>query len=254
MPSIAGHSLLVVGGSSGMGYGVAQLALEQGLRVAIASSNPTRVKDAVERLQKATNSDDAKVVGYTVDLSGPDVEAQLEKLLTEVKNGFDKKSLNHIVFTAGNSIEHRKTKDIDLDFIQRCGMVRFVAPLLIGKLAPRFVENHWSSSITLTGGKVANKPMPEYTVLTAYAAGAEGMTRNLALDLKPIRVNLVSPGAVLTELWGPNPDGIIAALSQKMPLGKVGSVEEAAEPYIYLMKDTNSTGSIVPTNGGELLL
>lgn len=254
MPSISGHSLLIIGGSSGIGFGVAQLALQQGLSVAIASSNKDRVENAVKRLKDASKPDTIKVVGYTVDLSNSDVESQLERLLTDVKKSFSDQPLDHIVFTAGDSLQHRETSDIDLAFIQRSGMVRFAAPLLLGKLAPRFLKDHWSSSITLTGGKVAERPMPQYTVLTSYAAGAEGMTRNLALDLKPIRVNLVSPGAVRTELWGPAPAAIEDALSKKLALGKVGSVEEAAEAYIYLMKDTNSTGSIIPTNGGELLL
>ncbi|CRG90986.1 hypothetical protein PISL3812_08034 [Talaromyces islandicus] len=162
--------------------------------------------------------------------------------------------ISHIAFTAGDSLEHRETSDIDLAFIQRSGMVRFVAPLLLGKLAPRFLKDHWYSSLTLTGGKVAERPMPQYTVLTSYAAGVEGMTLNLALDVKPIRVNLVSPGAVRTELWGPDPAAIEDALSKEIALSKVGSVEEAAESYIYLMKDTNSTGSIVPRNEGELSL
>lgn len=254
MPSISGHSLLVIGGSSGIGFGVAQLALQHGLNVAIASSNKSRVENAVKRLKDAFDPETVKVVGYTVDLSTSDVESQLERLLTDVKKGFHDQPLDHIVFTAGDSLQHRETSDIDLEFIQRSGMIRFVAPLLLGKLAPRFLKNHWTSSIALTGGKVADRPMAQYTVLTSYAAGAEGMTRNLALDLKPIRVNLVSPGAVKTELWGPSSAAIEEALSKKIALRKVGSVEEAAESYIYLMKDTNSTGSIIPTNGGELLL
>ena len=77
--------------------------------------------------------------------------------------------------------------------------MRFAAALLLGKLAPGYLENHWSSSITLTGGKVAERLFPNYSVITAYAAGLQGATRGLALDLKPIRVNLVQPGLIHTE-------------------------------------------------------
>lgn len=103
--------------------------------------------------------------------------------------------LDQLVFAAGNPIEHRPTSEIELEFIQSCDHVRFVAPILIGKLAPRFFKRHWKSSITFTSGKVTEKPLPLYTVFAAYAAGLGGATRNLALDLKPIRVNQVNPGA-----------------------------------------------------------
>jgi NAD(P)-dependent dehydrogenase (short-subunit alcohol dehydrogenase family) len=79
------------------------------------------------------------------------------------------------------------------------------------------------------------------------------MTRNLAVDLQPIRVNLVSPGAVDTELWGPNRESLIAQFSKTAFMGRVATADEVAESYVYLMKDTNATGSTVSTNGGVLL-
>lgn len=259
MPSVKGHTLLVIGGSSGIGFAVAKLALEEGMRVAIASSNPERVANAVERLKKLTDNDSSKIIsGYTVDLKGKDVEEQLERLFTEVLEGFSggeigNELLDHLVFTAGDPIAHVATKDINLEFIQACGMVRFVAPLLIGKLAPRFFKSHWTSSITITSGKVAEHPLPQYTTFAAYAAGAAGITRNLALDLKPIRVNQVNPGSVITELWGENVEARIEAMTKRAFLGKLGTPEDTAEAYIYMMKDTTADGVIINNNGGELL-
>jgi NAD(P)-dependent dehydrogenase (short-subunit alcohol dehydrogenase family) len=254
MPSISGQTLLVIGGSSGMGFAVAKLALAEGVRVAIASSNAEKVDNAVVRLKQSSDSDNAKnVLGFTVDLSHRDVEEQLEKLFTDVKAGLGDELLDHLVFTAGDAIVYRATKDIDLDFIQQNGMVRFVAPLLIGKLAPRFFKSHWSTSITFTSGKVAEKPLPEYTVLAGYAAGNAGVTRNLALDLAPIRVNQVNPGSVLTELWGPNGADRVQEMAKNTLLGKVGTPEDTAEAYIYLMKDTTANGTVINNSGGELL-
>ncbi|OKL58172.1 hypothetical protein UA08_06416 [Talaromyces atroroseus] len=254
MPSIAGHTLLVIGGSSGIGFCVAKLALAEGARVAIASSNAERVTHAVERLYQSSDSENAKnVLGFTVDLKQHDIEQQLGKLFTDVKAGFGDELLDHLVFTAGDAIGYRATKDIDLDFIQQSGMVRFVAPLLIGKLAPQFFKCQWSTSITFTSGRVAERPLPQYTVIAAYAAGTGGVTRNLALDLAPIRVNQVNPGSVLTELWGPNGAERAQEVSKKTLLGKVGTPEDTAEAYIYLMKDTTANGTIINNSGGELL-
>jgi NAD(P)-dependent dehydrogenase (short-subunit alcohol dehydrogenase family) len=88
--------------------------------------------------------------------------------------------------------------------------------------------------------------------MAGYLAGLHGLTRNLALDLKPLRVNLVSPGVVETPLWGA--DGVPEMFKSGTTLGKVGVPDEVAEAYVYLMKDTNATGSCVSTNSGSLLM
>lgn len=82
--------------------------------------------------------------------------------------------------------------------------------------------------------------------------------RGLALDLQPIRVNLVSPGAVDTELWKGMPEdakkGMFEELAKKTPVGGVGKIEDVAESYLYLMKDRNVTGAMISTSGGHLLV
>lgn len=83
------------------------------------------------------------------------------------------------------------------------------------------------------------------------------MTRSLALELKPIRVNLVSPGPVDTEFWKMPEEHKQASFEQiagKMPTGRVGRVEDVVESYLYLIKDENATGSMVSTNSGSLLV
>ena len=114
------------------------------------------------------------------------------------------------------------------------------------------------SSITLTTGGVAERPNPKWTVVNSYATGLQGMVRGMALDLKPIRVNLVCPGAVDTELWSGMSEeqkkGFFKMMEEKLPVGKVGSVEDVAETYLYLMRDRNTTGTQVVTTGGHLLV
>lgn len=86
------------------------------------------------------------------------------------------------------------------------------------------------------------------------------MTRGLALDLKPIRVNLVSPGAVDTELWTSSgfteeqKQGFLKQTAEKLPTGRVPGPDDIAEAYLYLLKDQNITGSMISTNGGHLLV
>ena len=112
-------------------------------------------------------------------------------------------------------------------------------------------------SITLTTGVVAQKPMPNWTVPAAYAAGLYGLTRNLALDLssRNIRVNGVSPGPVETELWSAIPEeqrrGFLDQMGSKLLTGKLGAAEDVANVYVYLLKDRNATGQVVVTDGGS---
>lgn len=89
--------------------------------------------------------------------------------------------------------------------------------------------------------------------MTTYATALLGMTRNLALDLAPIRVNLVQPGSTDTELWGDHREKAREFWKGKALLGKVGIPEEVGEAYVYLMRDWNATGSFVDSNGGSLL-
>jgi len=100
--------------------------------------------------------------------------------------------------------------------------------------------------------------MPNWTVVAAYAGGLHSMTRNLALDLKPVRVNLISPGLVDTELWShmseEQKQGFFKQMEEKLPTGRVGKVDDVAEAYIYAMRDKNLTGSIISTNSGALLV
>ena len=117
------------------------------------------------------------------------------------------------------------------------------------------MKKRYTSSITFTNGQIAEKPIPNYTVYSGGAAGLVGMVRNLALDMAPLRVNLVSPGATKTEMWGPPEQREMVAkmYGEKALLGKAGLPEEVGEAYIYLMKNSDATGSVVSSNGGSVL-
>ena len=188
-------------------------------------------------------------MGHECDLKNDDIESRLEKLFTDVTTvGL----LDHIIYTAG-IIEVKPVPEVDVDYLRSSGQLAFVAPLVVAKLAPRFLKSDYTSSLIFTSGRVAERPLANYSVAAYYAAGLYGLTRNLALDLAPLRVNLVSPGSTDTELWGPNRAQMREMVAKNALLGKAGTAEEVAEAYVYLMKNTDATGSCVSTNGGALL-
>ncbi|KAL5315295.1 hypothetical protein ACEPPN_016162 [Leptodophora sp. 'Broadleaf-Isolate-01'] len=250
MPSIKGQNILVIGGTSGIGFAIANLALQQNVNVAIASSNSTRVDAAVKTLK--TSFPDGKIEGYVCDLGTSDVESSLDHLLMNVTSD-GTALLDHIISTAGRAPDAKPLAETSFEKLADSGRAGFTVPLVIAKIGVRYLKKSPKSSLIFTGGQVAEKPIANYTLYSTMAAGLIGMTRNLALDMAPIRVNLVAPGPTLTEMWGPNREQVGEVVAKNALLGKVGSAEEVAEAYIYLMKDSNATGSCVSSNGGSLL-
>jgi NAD(P)-dependent dehydrogenase (short-subunit alcohol dehydrogenase family) len=98
MPPIKGQSVVVIGGSSGIGAAAAKLACIEGLKVAIASSCQSRVDGAVKKIQDAVP--DAQITSFTVDISGLDMESNLDKLFTNVVDA-NGGQIDHIIMTAG---------------------------------------------------------------------------------------------------------------------------------------------------------
>lgn len=251
MPSITGQSVFILGGSSGIGYAIADLCLRENARVAIASSSQSKLDHAIQRLRNSVPHSAQNISAYAIDLNSEDVEASLEKLLSEVtKQGSE--PLDHIINTAGKP-DMRDFASIDLQFLIKSAQLPVFVPLLLAKVGAKFLKEGYTSSMIFTSGQVAEKPMQGQAVMTAYATAVNGLTKNLACDLAPRRVNCVSPGATATELWGDYADMLTSMATQKSLLGKPGSPEEVAEAYLYLMKNTDATGSIVSSNAGSVL-
>lgn len=227
--------------------------MENGAHVIISSSNESRVQEAVSKLQKAYPSAAKRVEGYAANMGDQaSLESNVEQLFKKAG------SLDHVVFTAGDSLAMMPLEDATLDKTIQAGMVRYFAPIMVAKHAAKVLDKSTSSSITFTTGSVSEKPIPNWSVINGFATALQGTTRGLALDLKPIRVNLVSPGGVETPLWDGIPEEqrkqMFQEFAKKMATGRMGQVEDVAEAFLYAMKDKNLTGSMISTNGGALIM
>lgn len=252
---LAKARVLVLGGSSGIGFCVAEHALSLGAIVTISSSRQAKLDNALQRLKSSVPESVANVDGQVCDLSNVEsIRPNLEALLKAVTST---QPLDHIVFTAGDGIKIRPVAELEVETIQKMGHVRFLGPMLLGGLAKDYMQSSKSSSITLTSGTNISKPGKGWTTVAGYGAGTEGIARGLAVDLAPIRVNTVSPGAVHTEMFDDIPsDRLPAVLSrfrERSLTDSVGTPEELSEAYIYLMRCSFATGSLVEVNGGSLL-
>lgn len=244
MPPVSGQTVLIIGGSTGIGFSVAKACLAEKMTVHIASSNADKIANAAERLKQSRP--EGKVTSHVCKLGGSDDEEVLKRTLdAATQNG----KLDHIIFTAGDA-HAAPLSEVTQPILESASSVRFVSKVLLGKLAPSYLNPHWTSSLIFTGGAVADKPVKGYTYNAFYAGGLHPLVRALAVELAPIRVNCVAPGATATELWGEMKDVIQANVEKTALLGKAGSPEEVAEAYGYLMRDTNATGMAVKTDGG----
>ena len=267
--------VLIIGGTSGIGFGIAEALLEHDATVIISSSSQGRVSGAVEELYAINPAAKGRVQGIVCNLGSPDeVESDVKGLFLKVAPGG---KLDHVVYTAGDALAVGNFEQFSLKAIQQAGMVRFFGVLIVAQHLREHLKDGPSSSFIMTTGMylcititshymltswvggLSQRPRKDWTVVMSYLTGLEGMSRALARDLAPIRVNLVGPGPVDTELWSDhdetgNLDELKANIASTMALGSFGKIEDVVESYLYLMKDRNTTGSIVYTNGGGLLV
>jgi len=116
---LQGAHVLVVGGTAGIGFGVAEAALEHGARVKISSSQESRVKDAISRLQKAYPSASSKIEGHVCNLADENtIESDVEALFNKVG------TVDHIVYTAGDRLATIPLEEATMAKMKQAGMVR----------------------------------------------------------------------------------------------------------------------------------
>jgi NAD(P)-dependent dehydrogenase (short-subunit alcohol dehydrogenase family) len=248
---LVGKRVAIIGGTSGIGFAAARSLIEEGAHVIVGSSNQSRVDEAIKRLNDSNeqyNADSSRVSGYTVNLSGKDMEASIRSFFKQAGK------VDHIIHTAGDSLAMLPLHEVTYEKIITAGDVRFYSAILTAKIASEVLGP--GSTLTLTTGSVAEHPIKDWAVVASYASGLHGMTRQLAFDFAPkrIRVNLISPGPVKTELWNFVPkeqqEGFFKQQGEKTLTGKMGEPAEVAQAYLYLLKDGNITGEVIRTDSG----
>lgn len=254
---LTGARVLVIGGTSGIGFGVAEALVQNGASsVIISSSSAGKISNALERLESSNASAKAQIQGFPCNLGSPDtLTSEVENLFAQAAKGG---KLDHVVFTAGDALAVGKLEDFKLDAIRQAGTVRFFAPLVVAQQLRKHLNEGPAASFTITTGGASEHVSKDWTVVQAYLSGLRGMTRGLAVDLAPIRVNAVGLGPVETEIWSHVKemgywDHVTARLKARMTTGQIGNVEDVVEAYLYLMKDKNVSGSVVESTGGTLL-
>ena len=160
--------------------------------------------------------------------------------------------VDHLVITAG-TFTAGKLADTDPDELLTAVRERIAGPLYAIKAALRLMPP--TGSIVLTGGELSDRPSGNGTSLISAAVRAiEGLARSLALELKPIRVNVISPGFVETPLFDAlGPEGRASLLTEaggRLPGGRIGRPEEIAQAITLLLGNAYMNAEVLHVDGG----
>lgn len=237
---LTGKHVLVLGASSGLGLATAQAAAAEGAYITIVSGNQERMERALATLPAGSK-------GYVMDLG----EEQHIRTFFEGIGNFD-----HLVYTAGEHLHLNEVMATDLDAARKFFNIRYWGAFASVKYGAAHINE--GGSITLTGGIANQRPGKGWSLGASICGAMDGFMRAMAVELAPIRVNLVSPGVVRTNLWNDmntaDREALYANVGAALLVKRVGEATEIAQSYIYLMKQAFGTGQVLIVDGGTVLV
>jgi NAD(P)-dependent dehydrogenase (short-subunit alcohol dehydrogenase family) len=231
---LAGKKVVVVGGSSGIGFSTAEIAKREGAEVIIASHNADRLNAAATKLG---------VTAIAADVTSDESIASLFK-----KCG----TVDHVVLTAAQ-LRSGPFKTVAMEDVRATMESKFWGAWRVAKSA----EIRAGGSLTLVSGFLSVRPRPNSAIVGAANGALESLARSLALELAPVRVNAVSPGIIDTPIRAAMPEearkDMLAKTAAALPVGRVGTGEDVARQILAFMTIGFATGSIVYLDGGALI-
>lgn len=230
--------IVIIGGSSGIGLETAKQVISLGAEVVIASRSEDKLHKAKEMLGP-------RAAIYVLDTSDEQ----------QVKSFFEKVgSYDHLIVsaaeTSGGSFLQLETDQAHKLFENKFWGQYYAAKYGASQLSTK-------GSITLFSGVVAYKPMIGSSALGAVNAAVSNLGQTLALELAPIRVNVVSPGIIDTPSRSKMPENtrnqFYDTVAHKLPVKRVGLAEDVARGVLYLIQNQFVTGTVLHVDGGHIL-
>ncbi len=226
------QSVVVLGGTAGIGQGVARAAAAEGARVTV--------------LGRSAKADDG-IRGIAVDANDT---ASLAAALAQAAGAG---KIDHLVITIGSRTSPPPFASLQrADLEQAFGTKLFAALMAVQAALPYLADN---ASITLTSGLLSRKATATGLLRGSINAAVEAAAKNLAKELAPRRVNVISPGVVDTDVWGAPADrqAMLARIGSGLPVGRVGTPDDLAQGYLLAMTNGFMSGAIIDIEGGGLL-
>lgn len=239
MSSLANQTVVVLGGTSGIGLATAKAAQADGARVIVTGRSPDKLRAAQAELGAAVRA-------VALDIAD---ESGTRALFAEMDR------VDHI-FVVGASVTLSAGINGDTEKLRPALDTRFWGSLYAAKYGAPKMKG--AGSITFTSGTSAMKPRPGASVGSASCGAVEAFARSLALELAPIRVNTIVPGFIDTplihDLMGDRSEAIMKDAASRLPAKRVGRPEDIADAALFLMKNSYVTGTTLTVDGGLMLI
>lgn len=224
--SLKDKTILVIGRPSGIARAVTTAAREEGAEVVVAGRDVTKLRNAY---------DDPGIHAERVDVTDDEsIRALTDRLGT----------VDHVVTTA-SARARGLLKDLDRDALRQSFDTKVIGPVMLAK------HLRISGSFTLFAGVAAFKPAVGFLGVAITNGAADFLTRSLALELAPIRVNAISPGVVDTGIWD---EPYKQHFRTHNPARRIGTPEDIADAVIFAMTNPFLTGVTLRVDGGEPLI
>jgi NAD(P)-dependent dehydrogenase (short-subunit alcohol dehydrogenase family) len=238
-PHLRGQTVVVIGGSAGIGLETARLARAEGADVILAGRNP-------ERLQRAAG-DVGALSTATFDAND---SAAIEDFFEHLDAPFD-----HVMVTAGAPY-YARLPDIDFDEARRA--IAEHPLLMVGVARHAAARMRPGGTLLFMGGTGGRSPKLGVGITSAMTAALPALTASLALEVAPVRINLIAAGFVDTplsaSLLGDQLEARREELRATLPIGRVVGPDDVAALAVHLMANTALTGATYDIDGGQQLL
>jgi NAD(P)-dependent dehydrogenase (short-subunit alcohol dehydrogenase family) len=230
------QKIIVVGGGSGMGFAIARAAAAAGADVVLGGRS-------LEKLQRASESLGPHASAAAIDMTDPASVAVFFKAQGKV---------DHLVITA-SSVKTGSIHDLAFTDALASMQSKFWGPYLCA----RHAQLNPKGSLTLFSGILSRKPAPGLAALAGINAAVEGLGRALALELAPVRVNVISPGLTDTGVYDSMPTekrkAFFEGTARSLPTGRIGQPQDIAAAALMLMTNGFVTGVTLDVDGGGSL-
>ncbi|HMN99870.1 MAG TPA: SDR family oxidoreductase [Miltoncostaeaceae bacterium] len=236
MSALAGQTVVVIGGSAGIGLGTARRARAEGAEVVLTGRDP-------ERLARAADEVGARSTAAFDATDSSELERFFEDLATPV---------DHVMVTAGSPY-YAPMAEMDLDKVREDIEAHLLLPVHVGRLATGRVRP--GGTLLFIGGTGGRRPDVGLVMVSAITAAMPALIANMAIEIAPVRVNLIAAGFVDTPLsaalLGDGLDARRDQLRATLPIGRVVGPDDVGALAMHLMANTALTGATYDIDGGQ---
>ena len=232
---------MIIGGGSGMGLALARTMLAAGMDVTIVGRSTDRLSAAQTELERAAQG---KISTVPADIGREEDVAELFARVARV---------DHVAVTAADATGvYGRTADVATATAKAIVDTKLLGAWLVGKYAAGRV----TGSITYTSGINAYRPNGANTIMAAANGALASLASGLAIELAPVRVNVISPGWVDTAIWdqlGMDKKAAFADLAERLPARRIGSPDDIAQAFMSVISNGFITGTVLHVDGGHRL-